>query len=131
MSSDKASAGRQSRFIPEVEPLWFLILHISLFVYSLSGVCAKMAGRDGNTSTQRIMWFGLELVIIGAYAIVWQQILKHMTLTFASVNMPVAVIYRLLWSRLIFHETVTPKMLIGSMVILIGITIGVSDNGKN
>ena len=130
MSKQNDSSPKQRRFPVEVEPVWFLILHLSLFFYSLSGVCAKMAGRAGNTTNQRILWFALELFIIGMYAIVWQQILKHMTLTFASVNMPVAVIYRLLWSWLIFHETITPKMIIGSLVILIGITIGVSDNGN-
>ena len=110
----------------EVSLTWFLILHISVLLNSLSGVASKMAGRYPLMSWGFIFYYGLDLLLIFAFAIVWQQVLKHMSLTFAITNRPVRVIYSLIWSVLIFHERVTPMMIVGVMVILTGVIIGVS-----
>ena len=67
------------------------------------------------------------LAITMAFAIAWQQILKHMSLTFAFTNKPVTIIWGLIWGVSIFHETLSWKMILGSVIILIGIVIGVSD----
>ena len=101
----------------------FLLLHISLLFSSLSGVCSKMASRyTGNVfSLEFIFWFGLVFVIMFAYAIIWQQILKRMPLTVAYANRPVTLIWGIIWGALIFGEKVTWNMLAGAVVIFAGI----------
>ena len=101
----------------------FLLLHISLLFSSLSGVCSKMASRHtGNVfSLEFIFWFGLVFVIMFAYAIIWQQILKRMPLTVAYANRPVTLIWGIIWGALIFGEKVTWNMLAGAAVIFAGI----------
>ena len=101
----------------------FLLLHISLLCSSLSGVCSKMASRytDNIFSLQFIFWFGLVFVIMFAYAIIWQQILKRMPLTVAYANKPVTLIWGIIWGALIFGEKITVNMLIGAAVIFAGI----------
>ena len=93
----------------------FLMLHISLLFSSLSGVCSKMASRytDHIFSFSFIFWFGLVFVIMFAYAIIWQQILKRMPLTVAYANKPVTLIWGIIWGAL--------NMLIGAAVIFAGI----------
>ena len=70
----------------------------------------------------------LSIMLLGIFAVVWQQVLRHMTLTFALTNKPVTIIYSLIWGALIFHEQITLKMVIGSLIIIAGIIIGVTDH---
>jgi drug/metabolite transporter (DMT)-like permease len=72
------------------------------------------------------------LAITFAFALAWQQVLKHMSLTFAFTNKPITIIWGLIWGVLVFHEHVTWKMILGSAVILLGIMVGVSgDSGSD
>lgn len=112
----------------EVPLLWFAILHLSLIINSLAGVASKLAGRQPFLSLRFCFFYGLVLFITFAFALVWQQVLKHMSLTFAFTNKPITIIYALIWGAMIFHEHITPKMVVGALVILAGIVIGVSGN---
>lgn len=112
----------------EVPLKWFLILHLSLIVNSMAGAASKMAGRQEFLSLKFFFFYGLVLLITFAFALVWQQVLKNMSLTFAFTNKPITMIWGLIWSVMIFQEKITWNMLLGSAVILVGIIIGVSGN---
>lgn len=107
---------------------WFLILHLSLLVNSLPGVASKLAGRFRVLSPGFLFFCALSIFLLGVFAVVWQQVLRHMPLTFALTNKPVTVIYSLIWGALIFGEKIRPGMMLGAAVIIAGIVIGVSGN---
>ena len=107
---------------------WFLFLHLSLLINSLPGVASKLAGRYPMMSLPFLAFCALSIGLLGFFAAVWQQVLRHMTLTFALTNKPVTIIYSLIWGALIFHEKITLKMVIGSLIIIAGIIIGVTDH---
>ena len=129
MKQKTDETGKKSRKL-EVPLKWFLILHLSLIVNSLAGVASKMAGKQTFLSVKFFFFYGMVLLITFAFALVWQQVLGHMSLTFAFTNKPITVIYALIWGAFIFGEKITLKMVIGSIVILIGIVIGVSGNER-
>ena len=110
----------------EVPILWFLALHLSLIVNSIQGVFSKLAGRERTLSPMWILFFGLMFVALFTFAVAWQQVLKHMSLTFAFTNKPITIIWGLVWGVLIFQEKVTWNMVLGSVIILVGIMVGVS-----
>ncbi len=117
----------------EVSPVWFLALHLSLVVNSVQGVFSKLAGKQRPMSFFWIMCFGAMFLTMLVFAVAWQQVLKHMSLTFAFTNKPITIIWGLIWGVLVFGEHVSWNMLLGSAVILIGIMVGVSggsDAGK-
>ena len=119
---------KKGRFVGEVPLKWFVLLHLSLVINSLAGTASKLAaGRHDFASFGFVFWYGVMLAITMAFAIAWQQILKHMSLTFAFTNKPVTIIWGLIWGVTIFHETLSWKMILGSVIILVGIVIGVSD----
>ena len=118
---------KKGRFVGEVTLKWFLLLHLSLIVNSLAGTASKLAGRHEFLSFGFLFWYGVMLLITMAFAVAWQQILKHMSLTFAFTNKPITIIWGLIWGVGIFHETLSWKMILGSAIILIGIVVGVSD----
>lgn len=112
----------------EVPLKWFLILHLSLIVNSLAGAASKMAGRQKFLSLKFCFYYGLVPLITFAFALVWQQVLKHMSLTFAFTNKPITMIWGILWGILIFQEAFTWKKMLGTVIVLMGIIIGVSGN---
>ena len=106
----------------------YMYLHILLFIYSLGAVCSKMAGGETFLSFNFIMLYGLVLADLFIYAIVWQQILKHLPLVTAYANKAITVIWGLVWGKLIFKENITIYNIVGSIVIIVGIYMVVSEN---
>lgn len=75
-----------------------------------------------------IVYYGLVLVILAVYALLWQQILKRMPLTVAFANKAVVIIWGIVWGMVLFGESLTPGMVVGSVVIIAGIVLVVSDD---
>ena len=121
--------GQKKKNRLEIPLFWFFILHLTLFLNSTTGVVSKFAGRAKFLSIRFFLLYTLLMMICISFAILWQQVLKRMSLTFAFMNKPITVIYSLLWGKFLFKEQVTPKMIIGAIVIMIGIVIGVSNDG--
>ena len=57
--------------------IWFVVLHIILFVMSFSGICSKLASNEKLFSLKFVLFYSLAIVILGVYAVFWQQIIKH------------------------------------------------------
>ncbi len=102
---------------------WFIFLHILLFFYSLSNVCSKMAAKEEFLSFKFILFYGCIIAILGVYAIVWQQILKHIPLTTAFCNKAVGIIWGIMWGVILFAETVKWNMIVGAVIVIIGVII--------
>lgn len=108
----------------------FLMLHGSLLLSSLSGVCSKLASRhlDHIFSLPFLFWLGLVFVIMFAYALIWQQILRRMPLTAAYSNKPVTLIWGIFWGSIIFGEEISWNMVLGAAIIFLGIYFVVSSD---
>ena len=100
----------------------YVQLFFSLFMFSFVNVIAKLAGAAGF-GIEFILLLGLQYLILGVYAIMWQQILKKFTLITATASKGVIVVLNLLWAALIFNEHIDIFNIIGSAVIIIGIYI--------
>ncbi len=97
-------------------------LYICFLIYSFALVLSKLASQQ--TELGYIMLFlGLEFVALGLYAVIWQQILKRFPLVVAMANKGSTVIFSLLWAVVIFYESVTIPNIIGSLLIVFGISV--------
>ena len=85
-----------------------------------------MAARYPFLSLRFLFFYGLVLVIMFVYAIIWQQILKKIPLTIAHANKAVSLVWGMVWGSLLFHETITWKMILGSAVMFFGIYLVVT-----
>ena len=97
---------------------YFLILHIELAIYSLGGICSKLAGQHQFLSFWFIFWYSLVIFNLGIYAIVWQQIIKHLPLNTAYANKAVSIVWGILWGVLFFHETIKWNMIVGAIIVI-------------
>ena len=69
-----------------------VLIQLSVMLYTLSGVAGKYASAHAFLSMPFILLYGLEICILGIYAIVWQQIIKRYDLSIAYANEKIAKI---------------------------------------
>ena len=106
--------------------LVFVILHILLLIMSLGGVCSKLASAEPFLSLRFCLCYGGMIAILGIYAIAWQQIIKHMSLTTAFCNKAVEIVWGILWGFLIFKEAIKWNMILGAVIVIAGVIIVVT-----
>ena len=102
---------------------YLFYLHILLVVYSLSAVCSKLASDEKFLSFKFCLLYGLVLFLLALYALCWQQIIKHLPLTFAYANKAVTVVWAIIWGLLIFGEKLTAGKVIGAVFVIGGIVL--------
>ena len=101
----------------------FIAMQLAFFVLSFANVFSKMASGQDFLSFYFILFYGLQICILGVYAIVWQQIIKRMQLSIAYANKAITLLWAMVWSILIFTETITLKNIIGVAIVMLGIVI--------
>lgn len=100
-----------------------LIIQAVVIVYTLSGVASKLAAGYPFMSVGFILCYGAEMLILGIYAVLWQQIIKRFDLSVAYANRSVALLWSMVWAVSLFHETVTVKNLLGVAIVIAGTMI--------
>lgn len=100
-----------------------VLLQLAVVIYTFSGVMAKLASAHKDNLFLLLLFMGLEVVILGVYAIFWQQLIKHFDLTVAYANRAMAILWSLVWAALFFKEKITLKNMIGVLIVLVGILI--------
>lgn len=98
------------------------LLGINL-LYACVGICTKMASLQPTGSWPYLLWFGGAVALIGIYAILWQQVLRRIELGTAYMFKGATLIFTMLFAALLFGEAVTVPNIIGSVIIIIGITL--------
>lgn len=107
----------------------FGYLAIALVIYSCSPIFSKLASGHPMLSARFVLFYGMSIAVLGAYAVIWQQVLKQFELSVAYAAKPVSTILAMLWGVLLFHEQMTWNMVLGMLVILAGIWIVVTEHG--
>ena len=108
----------------------YIALHLFLMFYSVSGVVSKLAAGKPFLSPAFIALYGIEILILGVYAIGWQQFIKRMPLSVAYANKAVTVVWGCVWGVLIFREQLTPGKIIGALLVLCGVALYGWADGK-
>lgn len=109
----------------------FALLHLAVFILSLSTICAKFAASQEFMSFNFIALYAGVILALGIYALIWQQVLKKIPLTNAFVNKSATLFWSLLWGVTLFDETITPSMIIGILIVFLGVILVVTGNPKS
>ncbi len=102
---------------------YYLALHIELILFSLGGICSKLAGQYDFLSFWFIFFYGLVILNLGVYAIVWQQIIKKLPLNTAYSNKAITIVWGILWGFIFFGEQIKCNMVIGAIIVIIGVIV--------
>lgn len=109
-------------------------IQAAVIVYTGGSICGKMAGGSKGSisllghvipglSWKGYLWLFLELVCLGSYALIWQQIIKRFDLSIVYANRAFAVCWSFLWGVLLFGEQVRPLNIVGIAIVLAGILL--------
>ena len=82
-----------------------------------------MAAREAFLSPLYLLWFIAAVGVIALYAILWQQVLKRIELSTAYLFKGTTLIFTMLFAALLFGEAITIPNIIGSVIIIAGITL--------
>jgi len=104
----------------------YIFLHLSLLLFSVGGILSKAAAGHAFLSFSFIALYAGVLFIFAIYAVLWQQILKHMPLNVAYSNRAIVVLWGMLWGRVIFSEEIRLGMIVGAVIIVVGIILVVN-----
>ena len=105
----------------------YVLLYGAFFVYSFVAICSKVAA--GQSSPIMIFAFlGLEIVFLGIYALIWQQALKSFPLVTAMSSKGFVLILNMIWSAVLFHESINMFNVLGAVAIIIGIWVVAGDD---
>ncbi len=101
----------------------YFLLHLLLMMFSVMGICSKIAANQEFMSFRFILYYGLMLAILAIYAVAWQQIIKRLPLTTAFANKAVTVVWGMVWGVVAFQEHIAVNQVIGSVIIIAGIIL--------
>lgn len=102
---------------------YLLILHVMLMLYSVSAVASKLAARQEFMSFRFCLCYAAVILLLGIYAIGWQQVIKRLPLTTAFANKAVTVVWGIIWGLVVFSEPVTVGKAIGAVMVIAGVVI--------
>lgn len=100
-----------------------LMLQAVFFVYSISSVVSKLASGKDFFSFEFILFYGLDVMILGIYALLWQQVIKKFELSIAYANKAITLLWALVWGIVLFHEQITVGKVVGIVLVMFGIFI--------
>lgn len=105
-----------------------IMLQAIIMIYTLSSVAAKYASAEEFLSFKFIIFYGIEILILGIYALLWQQIIKKFDLSIAYANRAIALLWSIVWAIIFFKENITINNVIGVIIVIIGTIIVNSDD---
>lgn len=91
---------------------------------------SKKASASSGDILRFLFFFGMEFVILGIYALLWQQMIKRFELSVAYANRSMAVFWSMIWAVVFFHDKITVQNVIGVLLVIIGNIIINSDQGE-
>ena len=97
-----------------------LMLQGVIVLYSVSSVMSKEASGSGGDILRFLFFFGMEFVMLGVYAILWQQMIKRFELSVAYANRSMAVVWSMVWAVVFFHDTITIQNILGVLLVVKG-----------
>ncbi len=106
------------------------LLQLAVLLFSCTTLLTKFAAQYDILSWKWILYYGFSMVLLGVYAICWQQFLKRIPLTTAYANRSVAMFWSMLFGALLFQERISWNMIAGVIVIFIGVYLVVNGDAE-
>lgn len=107
-----------------------LLLQGVVIIYTISSVMSKLASSNKESLIKFLFFFGMEFVLLGIYAILWQQMIKRFELSVAYANRSMSVLWSIVWAVIFFHDTITVKNIVGVILVIAGTIIINTDVDK-
>ena len=101
----------------------YIQLHITIWVYSVTTILIKLASRYDLISKEYLVFFFFMIVVLGVYAILWQQVIKKFDPSVAYSNKSVTTVWTIIYAHFLFGESITVSKIVGALLIVLGVVI--------
>lgn len=105
---------------------YYLFMFFSFLVYSMNTVLSKKAASYSIGDIRFYILYFSAVLILGIYAVLWQQILKRIPLNVAYASKSITMLYGFLWGKIFFDEFISTREIVGAIIIIIGIILVVT-----
>lgn len=98
---------------------------IAVFLYaflSLSSVFMKFASLQ-NELLYKVLLYGLAMMFLGIFAILWQKMLKKFDLSKVYIFKSTTIIWGMIFGLIFFSEKISVQMIIGALITIFGVCI--------
>lgn len=129
MPKAKEAFGERKNMKKKITGRDILFLQAVIIVYTCSSIAAKLAAGCELFSLKFCLFYGIEIVILGVYALLWQQVIKRFELSVAYANRAMVIVWSMLWAALIFKEQLTVSNIAGILLVVVGTFIVNQDTG--
>lgn len=129
MPKAKEAFGERKNMKKKITGKDILFLQAVIIVYTCSSIAAKLAAGCGLFSLKFCLFYGIEIIILGVYALLWQQVIKRFELSVAYANRAMVIVWSMLWAALIFKEQLTVSNIAGILLVVVGTFIVNQDTG--
>lgn len=99
------------------------LLFIAFAIYSSTGIFSKLASMQDFLSMNYCFFLAIVILMLAIYAVLWQMILKSISLTQAYLFKSSAMIFGLLYAHYLFNEHISLQNIVGASIIFVGVTI--------
>lgn len=100
-----------------------LMLQGVFLVFSLATVMQRLAVSQELFSLRFFLLLGAVILILGIYALLWQQVIKRFELSVAYANKAISLLWILLWGYFLFNETITISKAMGVVIVIVGVIV--------
>ena len=105
----------------------YIFLHLSVVLFSFTSVFSKSASNQFNEGGlgNPMLYVFVFLMFLDClvYALCWQKVIKRFDLNIGYANRSVYLLWSQIWAVLFFGENLTPRNIIGLLVVLTGVVI--------
>ena len=101
--------------------LLIILLQAAVIIFALSSAAGKFASKYDFLSFNYIACYAIEILLLGIYAIFWQQIIKNTEISVAYLNKATSIFWSLIFAVIFFGEKISIANIVGSIIIFIGI----------
>lgn len=100
-----------------------LFLQAVILIFTISSIAAKFASGESFLSGGFLLFYGVEIAMLGLYALLWQQVIKKFQLSVAYANKAMSLIWSMIWAVFIFKNQITVQNIIGVILVIAGTVI--------
>lgn len=101
----------------------YVFLHAVILLFTMVTVLSKVISHYEFMSLEYILGVISIVIILGLYAILWQQVIKKFSPSVAYSNKSVTTIWVLLFSFVFFKEGISWNNILGAIVIVLGVVL--------
>lgn len=108
-------------FIKKIKNI--ILLQAVVIIYTFTSIVGKIASDADVMSAKFIGYYALDIMILGVYAICWQQMLKRFDLAVAYANRAMAILWTGVWAVVFFKDNLSIRQIAGIVIVMIGTVI--------